>query len=220
MASPKLTSKSFEILAALTENNNRAWYQEHRKEIETFLREPFAEILRAASDKLVDSNTPMTGSEKTMFRQHRDVRFSKDKSPYQTHVSGLLTPSGTKAEDKGLIYLHFDVDGGFLACGKYKMDARSLEPIRRKILANEQDFEAVLADLKSAKLCFMEEGKLKSMPRGFENAKDHQHAEYLKLISYCVSKKLPKSKWLKGEVVAEVSAIAGHCQKLLVFLQS
>jgi uncharacterized protein (TIGR02453 family) len=214
----KLSARSFQLLEELELNNNRGWYQAHKNEFESELRTPFAEILIAASEALAGTKMPMRGSEKTMFRQNKDVRFSSNKLPYQTHISGVLTPSGSKTQDESLIYLQLQKDGGFLACGRYKMDARSLEPIRTKIIEDVDAFDAVLEDLDAAQVNFMEEGKLKAMPRGFESVSEHRHATYLKLVSYCISRDLPMEKWLEGEVVREITTFACLCESLLEFL--
>lgn len=105
------TPKSFDLLERLESNNEKAWYNEHRKEIDTYIRKPFALALalELATERLEDTEVPLAGGAKTMFRQNRDIRFSKDKSPYSTHVSGLLTPSGCKAEKDGVVYIHLDI---------------------------------------------------------------------------------------------------------------
>jgi uncharacterized protein (TIGR02453 family) len=218
MRTLKLSTHAFQLLEELHLNNNKTWYQAHKREFESELRTPFAKILVAASDALAETKTQMRGSVKTMFRQNRDVRFSANKSPYQTYVSGVLTPSGSKAEGEALIYLQLQRDGGLIACDRYKMEARLLEPIRTKIIEDAHAFDLVLEDLGASQLTFMEEGKLKSMPRGFESASGHRHADYLRFVSYCVSRDLPVEKWLEGEVVSEIVKLAGFCQSLLEFL--
>ncbi len=180
---PNFTRKSFDLLEGLAENNEKTWYDEHRDDFEAYVREPFAEVLELASDRLSEIATPLSGSARTMFRQNRDVRFSKDKSPYSTQVSGVLTPSGTKAEKEGLIYLQLDSSGGMTACGFYKLKAAELAPIRDRIIEKSKVFSSVLQDLESAGLSFSDEDKLKSMPRGYEQHDEHEHVEYLKLKS-------------------------------------
>ena len=144
------TRKSFELLKELEENNNKDWYDEHREDFETYLRSPFAEVLERASDRLDETATPLIGSARTMFRQNRDIRFSKDKSPYNTQISGVMTPSGTKAEKSGLLYLQLDATGGMLACGFYQLRASELAPIRDRMLEKPKEFSKVLKDLETA----------------------------------------------------------------------
>lgn len=76
--------RAFELLDALAANNEKAWYDANRPEFEAELRVPFAQMLEAITERLEGSIAPLIGSKRTMFRQNRDVRFSKDKSLYKT----------------------------------------------------------------------------------------------------------------------------------------
>ena len=211
------TRKSFDLLEGLKENNEKAWYDEHREDFDAYLREPFAEVLEMASDRLAETNTPLSGSAKTMFRQNRDVRFSKDKSPYSTQVSGVLTPSGTKGEKEGLIYLQLDASGGMLACGFYKLKAAELAPFRDRIVEKPKEFFSVLKDLDAAGLSLSDEDRLRSMPRGYEDYSDHEHAVHLKLKSLIVQTSLPKTTWLEGDIVDRIVDYGKGCASLLAF---
>lgn len=209
--------KSFDLLEGLAANNSKDWYDEHREDFDAYLREPFAEVLELASDRLCETAIPLSGSAKTMFRQNRDVRFSKDKSPYSTHVSGVLTPSGTKGEKDGLIFLQLDASGGMLACGFYQLKAAELAPVRDWMIEKPKMFSDVLKDLESAGLSLSDEDKLKSMPRGYEDYANHEHVEYIKLKSLIVQTSLPKSAWLKGDIVDRIVAYGEGCTSLLAF---
>lgn len=211
------TSKSFDLLEALEENNDREWYHEHKEDFEAYLREPFSEVLEHASDRLADTSVPLVGSAKTMFRQNRDVRFSKDKSPYNTQISGLMTPSGTKSEKSGLIYLQLNSDGGMLACGFYQFKASELAPIRDRIIEKPKEFSKVLKDLDKAGLSLSDEDKLKTMPRGYDEHSDNEYANYIKLKSLIAQTTLPKSAWLKGDILDRLVDHATGCSSLLAF---
>jgi len=67
-------------------------------------------LLDVLSERFEKAGIPLRGDKRGMFRIHRDVRFAKDKLPYQTHASAVLTPSGTKG-DPGLVYVHISADG-------------------------------------------------------------------------------------------------------------
>ncbi|MEM9233345.1 MAG: DUF2461 domain-containing protein [Pseudomonadota bacterium] len=216
-ASPRLTQKAFELLEGLKQNNTREWFEEHREEFRDQVQDPFAAILEAVSDRLAGENPALSGSRKTMFRLHRDVRFSKDKTPYSTHVSGVLTPSGTKNEGGGLVYLHCDTTGGMMAAGFYKLSASDLEPIRQRIIDKPAAFRAALKDIEKAGLALQRENSLTKMPRGFEDHKDHEFADELKLKSLVVMKELPKSAWTKGDVVERAESLARASLALIRF---
>jgi uncharacterized protein (TIGR02453 family) len=211
------TAKTFELLQGLAANNEKAWYDEHRDEFDAHVREPFAMTLELATDCLSETPVPLMGGPKTMFRQNRDVRFSKDKSPYSIHVSGVLTPSGTKAEKEGLAYVQLEASGGLIACGYYKLSPAALGPIRDKIVDEPDEFAKVLKDLASAGLSFSDEDKLTKMPRGYDAYSEHEYAEYIKLKSFVTIVHLGCGAWLDGDIVDCIVDYAKSCASLLEF---
>ena len=116
-----ISKTSFDLLDQLARNNTKDWYDAHKADIKTHCLAPFREMLEHVSNRPLDSDRPLEGSAKTMFRMHRDGRFSKDKTPYKSSVSGVLTPSGTKAEMAGMVYVEMNASGGWVAGGFYKL---------------------------------------------------------------------------------------------------
>ncbi|MGJ8560578.1 MAG: DUF2461 domain-containing protein [Litorimonas sp.] len=214
------TKASFDFLADLSDNNNKAWFDENKPVFETYLKAPFVTLLAVLSARLSDADIPMQGSKKTLFRMHRDIRFSKDKRPYKTNTGALMTPDGRKNEKAPILYLHMDATGGFAAAGFYKFKASDLEPIRQRMLDKADEFDAVLSDLEKAGLTLMRPDPLKSMPRGFKGAEDHRHADKLQLKSLIVEVDLPKVAWTSGDVVNQVETFARAAMPLLRFGQA
>ncbi len=217
MSDYQITQKSFELLAELEENNSKEWFDAHREEMKEYVQAPFEQMLAAATEALAGTAMPFKGSEKTMFRMNRDVRFSKDKSPYNPQVSGLLTPSGTKNEAGGLVYVQMDKEGGMMACGHYKLSASELAPLRDKIIEQPEKFAAVLESLGAAGLELSREDSLKSMPRGYSDYDEHEYADYLKLKTLVVMQPITKKAWYDEEVHSEIKRIAEACAPLLKF---
>jgi len=98
MASAGFSKTSFKLLEDLERNNDKDWMAERRDDFKTHLQEPFANMLKLVSIMLDGDDPTLSGGKNTMFRLHRDTRFSKNKAPYNLHVSGLLTKSGRKSE--------------------------------------------------------------------------------------------------------------------------
>ncbi|HSM80618.1 MAG TPA: DUF2461 domain-containing protein [Nodosilinea sp.] len=217
MTNLHFTPQAFELLEALAANNEKAWYDAHRDEFEAHIRQPFATMLELATARLADAPVPLAGGPKTMFRQNRDVRFSNDKSPYSTHVSGVLTPSGTKAEKEGLVYVQLEAAGGLIACGYYKLSPTALGPLRDKIIDQPDEFARVLKDLEIAGLSLSEEDKLTKMPRGYDAYAEHEYADYLKLKSFVTMVHLGRGAWLDGDIVDCLVDYAKNCASLLEF---
>ncbi|MEM7053650.1 MAG: DUF2461 domain-containing protein, partial [Pseudomonadota bacterium] len=200
-----------------SENNNREWYHEHKDDIKAHLLEPFSGVLEQVSQKLARTRLPLKGSSKTMFRMNRDTRFSNNKKPYKENIGGLLTPSGTKNEASGLVYLHLDSNGGMMAAGFYKFNARQLEPIRQKIIEQPNQWRAVRKALFKAELDLSRENALKSMPRGFNSHESHEYADDIKLKNLIVQQPLTKSAWLKGEVLDQLTGFSKSIAPLIQF---
>jgi uncharacterized protein (TIGR02453 family) len=217
-ADPKIAEKGFGLLEELSANNTREWYKLHKEQFEQRLLHPFAAILSAISSRLHVNDMAFDGGKETMFRMHRDVRFSKDKSPYKTNVSGLLTHSGKKREKNGFVYLQLDAHGGFGACGRYALDAKALGPIRDRIIEEEERFSDILAGLREKGLDLMREDSLESMPRGYAEHADHPFTDELKLTNMIVKVDLPKTAWKKGDVVERVAKTALASRDFIAFV--
>jgi len=202
------TQPAFELLEALEANNNKAWYDANKPQFEASVRAPFAALLEDVTARLEGTIAPLIGSKKTMFRQNRDVRFSKDKSPYKTNVSGLLTPSGTKGEGAGILYLHLEATGGFMATGFYQFPTAKLGLIRDRIVGNPKRFSAMLDSLAQHDLSLEMGSSLTRMPKGYDQYADHEHAAFIKLKNFLVMQPLTKSDWTSGEVVDKATHLA------------
>jgi uncharacterized protein (TIGR02453 family) len=182
--------EGFEFLVGLALDNSRSYFQNHRDVYDRALRLPFEAMLRTLADEF--------GGTPKMFRPHRDVRFSADKSPYKTNVAGYLAGAGT-------LYVEFSVKGVLAATGYYSMSKEQLARYRAVLTSlpgaeeHARDLEARLAELCGFDM--MEEDALKTVPRGF--AKDHPFARLLRLKSITIAKTLPPDRTHDGERVLE-----------------
>lgn len=212
------TERAFQLLADLKADNTKAWFDAHRDAVKRELQLPFERVLEAVTDGLSGSDLPLRGGRQTLFRMNRDVRFSRDKSPYSTHLSGVLTPTGTKGEGGGLVYLQLDLDGGFLAAGAYKLDPKGLGPIRDAIVADPDRFRDLLAGLRAAGLALSEEMTLRSMPNGYKAHAEAWYAPQLKLQSFITRQALARSDWTSGAVIDRTIRFATACASLNRFV--
>lgn len=202
------TPQSFQLLGQLAHNNTRDWYEDHKDMLKKEVREPFSGMLGVATMLLEGSRYPLMGSEKTMFRQNRDVRFSKDKTLYKTHVSGMLTPSGTKSEMGGVVYAQIDGQGGMLAAGFYQLGTADLNKVRDRMIHDADTFESLIHDLDAKGYPLGRDNALKTMPRGFKQHQDHPLADYLRLKSYTVRSHEPQDTWINGDIVERIVTLA------------
>lgn len=212
------TEKTFTFFEELAANNDRDWFRAHRDVFDQHVDEPFAALLEEVTARLAGTDVPLRGGSATTFRMNRDVRFSPDKSPYSTSRSGLLTSSGTKAEDGGLVYVQLSADGGLLAGGLYRPPTARLDPLRRSMVEDPDRFSAVVDDLAAAGLEFERSDAVKTMPRGYAEHADHPLADDLRLRQLVVMRPLPRSTWLDDTVADRVTDFARGVAPLLRFV--
>ena len=212
------SESTFQCLEELELNNNRDWFVENKKRLEQEVRGPFASLLETLSDLLSENGLPLHGGPKTMFRMNRDVRFSNDKSPYKTFVSGLLTRTGTKDISTGLIYIHLDSSGGFVVSGLYQPPTERLYELRTSMIEKQSEFSATLNSLRRAGLELDPTDATKNMPRGFSEYSDHEHSESLKLKNIMVRRDLQPSEWWKPGFDTELVQFAMASRPILEFL--
>lgn len=214
------TESTFTFLSQLTENNDSAWFRDNRETFDRSVDEPFVHLLEEVTGRLAGTGVELRGGAATTFRMNRDVRFSKDKSPYSTYRSGLLTPSGTKAESAGLVYVQLSADGGLLAGGLYKPKTSALDPLRQSMLDDPDRFSDVVDRLRESGHELDTSDAVKTMPRGFAEHAAHPHAPYLRLKQLVVMQPLPKTAWLDDTVADRVVGFALDVGPLLSFLRT
>lgn len=100
------------FLTGLAANNDKAWFTAHRAVYDEGLKAAMGRLITAMNMEFAARNLPIAGdAKKNIFRIHRDVRFSKDKRPYKTHVAASLTREGDKMAP-GMVYVHIEPEGG------------------------------------------------------------------------------------------------------------
>ncbi len=181
-----------DFLKELKENNNREWFQNNKNKYEG-AKEEFISIVDKILPALSSSVPGLSGlmSKDCIFRIYRDVRFSKDKSPYKTQMGAFFAPGGRKSEKAGY-YLHLEHGGCFIAGGVYRLSKEYLYNIRSEIMYNTNEFLNIINDPEFVDLFGEITGtKLKRAPVGFPT--DFEHIELLKFKDYSVIHRVPDS---------------------------
>jgi uncharacterized protein (TIGR02453 family) len=177
--------------AELRMNNAKEWWTANKARYERNVHEP---MLRLAAD-LEDEFGEMK-----IFRPHRDVRFSADKSPYKLHI-GMVTTA------RPAHYLHLSEEGLLTGGGVYEPPPAALARFRQRIddEASARSLESVLAALDAREFELMTEGALRTAPRGYPA--DHPRVELLRLKRLSVGHDDPPADWMwtpeAGEVIRE-----------------
>ncbi len=187
------------FLRGLARNNRKEWFEAHRDAYEQTLRAPMRALVEEVDVHLARFAPELVGSPRTsMFRIHRDVRFSKDKSPYKTHAACWFHHRdaghgvGREAVRGGAgFYFHLGLDGAFCAGGIWMPPRPALQRLRERIAEDPEGF-AELVTAPSFRRRFGgldEEAMLVRMPRGY--APDHPAARWLRYQSFTAGCAVP-----------------------------
>ena len=188
------------FLKKLKINNNREWFDSNKSEYlasKEIFEEFVSELIKGINkfDKKVSLDLK---PKDCTFRIYKDVRFSKDKTPYKNNMSASINPGGKKSNIPGY-YFHLEPEACFLAGGVYMPMPDVLKAIRQEIDYNPLPLINILksASFKKEFNGLDEEDKLKNPPKGFN--KDHAHSEILKNKHFIVSRKFENKVILKKE---------------------
>ena len=172
MPEPRIKPELFEFLSELKFNNNRAWFEVNRQRYYDCVRDPmlgfisdFAPILADISPHMRADPRPNGGS---LFRIHRDVRFSKDKSPYKTNVGAHFRHASAKDAHAPGIYLHLEPGGCFAGCGIWRPGGKALLGIRQAISDRPDEWSKITGDSKFSDVFRLGGESLVRPPRDFD----------------------------------------------------
>jgi uncharacterized protein (TIGR02453 family) len=174
-----------EFLKGLKENNTREWFEANRKGYEGAKAE-FEGMVNGLIPAIYgfDPEIGTLTARDCVFRIYRDVRFSKDKSPYKTNMGAYICKGGRKGMYAGY-YVHIEPGGSMLAGGLYMPPAEVLKKARQEVYYHAEAFKGILNDGGFKKTFrVMEEDKLSRPPKDFPA--DFEDIDLLKYKSYTV----------------------------------
>src|SRR3990170_3121233 len=210
---------ALEFLKGLKRNNNRAWFQAHRADFDN-ASQAFEDFVAAVIDELAPTEGLRGISPKDcIFRIHRDVRFSKDKTPYKTHMGAYIAPGGRKSMAVGY-YIQISPDGGSIIAGElHEPDPKRLAKFRQAIERDPRPFKKIVG-AKAFREYFGEvEGeKLATAPRGY--SRDHPEIELLRMKQITVYHRIPDRQLLAPGLVKETVKGFKLMKPFLVYLDS
>lgn len=137
----------FAFFQELAANNHKAWFDENRKRYEKAIRDPFKALVADFLERIaaIDPDFPPLKPNKCMFRINRDIRFSKDKTPYKTHLAAYFSPRGRKAHYPGL-YMQLSPEQVMIAGGVYELNKDSLTNLRQTLSERSNELHALLVE--------------------------------------------------------------------------
>lgn len=182
-----LQKSTIEFLKNLKENNNKEWFDANRKIYEAVKADFLGLVAQNLKDiEKLDARFAEVDPKKCIFRINRDVRFSKDKSPYKTNMGAGYSPGG-KNSPFAAYYFHLEPGNSFIGGGLWMPEAEQLKKVRQEIDYNYKDFKKIVENKKfvATYTGLSSEDMLKNPPKGYEI--ENPAIEYLKRKSFVSS---------------------------------
>jgi uncharacterized protein (TIGR02453 family) len=157
------------FLRALKRNNRREWFQPRKEKYEKLIKEPMLELIGCLNEEFARfAPEYITPPHKAIYRIYRDTRFSKDKTPYKTHISAIF-PRHTAVKREGAVfYFHFTVKEVLVFGGVYSPEREELLAYRTLLEQYHEEFRKIVSDKKVKRLLGGLQGeKLTRTPKGF-----------------------------------------------------
>ncbi|MEZ5792336.1 MAG: TIGR02453 family protein [Nitratireductor sp.] len=208
---------SLKFLKALGFHQNREWFHENKSIYEAEIKLPMGDLVEDLSARLAARKIPLKGDRKnSLYRVNRDVRFSKNKDPYVTHASAMLTRSGTK-KDNGFLYMHYSNERSFIAGGFYGLEGEELRALRELICREPQTMGGLVSAMEKQGYRLETDGAMKRNPRGFEQVDDPQLQGWVRLKNHVFMEDLTPEVFQSPELVKRMVKLADKALPFLDF---
>lgn len=180
-AFPGFPRQALTFLRQLERNNARDWFQPRKEQFEEHCRGPMLRLVELVCDDLRSfAADHVIEPKRAVYRIYRDTRFSKDKTPYKTHVAAMFPRRGLGKNNAAGFYFHVSPKGCEIAGGMYMPGPEELAAVRSAIAADPDGFRELAEDKRRVKAVGPLLGeKLARVPKGFEP--DHPAGDYLRM---------------------------------------
>ena len=211
---------AFKFLRGLKRNNERPWFHQRKDTYENEVRFPMKCLAAEFARARMGDALPVHGDPgKSIFRIHRDTRFSHNKSPYKTHCGAVLSRSGGRGE-QGIVYIHLEPRNCFVSAGFWRPEPALLTAWRNRVAGDPGEFQSLmrkLTDGAAHELVFRSISSLKTMPRGFSKHADTDYADYLRWKSFLITRPLDDAETRDHGMVDIVRDHAFRARPLLEY---
>lgn len=215
-----IQTSTIQFLKKLAKNNNKPWFDTNRKAYET-AKGDFEVFIQSVIDGFAKSD-PLIASltaKECMFRINRDIRFSKDKTPYKKNFAASLNRGGKKSIYAGY-YFHLEPGNSFVGGGIWMPMPAETQKIRQEIDYSLDEFKKIVGSKKFVSV-YKDLGRdaeirLTNVPKGYE--KDNPAADFLKLKSWIAMKPVNDTELISKDLVKETVDALKTLQPLIYFL--
>jgi uncharacterized protein (TIGR02453 family) len=216
-----LQPSTLNFLAQLNKNNNKPWFDANRKKYED-AKADFLQLVNKIIQITTAFDDTLIGLEpkKCVFRINRDVRFSKDKSPYKTNMGASFNKGGKKIQNAGY-YFHVEPGKSFLGGGLYMPMAPELNKIRQEIDYNFTDWKKIVKDKKFKKIFTTGVDGIDYLvrpPKGYDETTPAIY--YLKMKSFIATVPLTNAELTDKKVYKTIETTFKQLKPMLNFLNA
>jgi len=215
------SNKTIKFLKELAKNNDRDWFNLNRQRYEDEVREPAFEYIRSMAQPIADISPCFKVEAKksggSLMRVFRDVRFSKDKSPYKTNIGIQFRHMAGKDVHASGFYLHIEPNDMFLAAGIWSPDNPTLHKVRMLIDEYPDEWKKLKRNLVNKRTGFEFHGEsLKKAPKGFPA--DHMLIEDLRRKHFIAVTKLDSKTVLGSTAPKNTAKLFNKTAPLIKFI--
>ena len=207
-------AEALAFLRGLKRHNAKPWFEAHRGDYEQHVKQPMADLVEEMDLRMARFAPEIVGQPKrSVFRLHRDIRFSRDKSPYKTHAAcwffhgGGSAKVGRESHGGGAgFYFHLQPGASFVGGGCWMPPRPALNRFRAAIAKDPRGFERIVLapSLRRRFGGLSEEEMLKRVPRGYPA--DHPAARWLRHQSFTVGRPLKDTEATSARLTAILEA--------------
>lgn len=204
-AEPLFQTEALQFLRDLEANNGREWFQPRKQQYEDLLKTPMVKAVECVNAALSQSAPDyVTEPAKAVYRVYRDTRFSKDKTPYKTHIGALLWHRLLGKNGGAALYFHVSANEFLVAAGLYKAPPEILLPVRKHIAAHHQMLRSILRAKKVREYFGNLQGeKLNRPPKGW--SADDPAIDFLVQKDLLLERSLPPETACAGNLRDELT---------------
>ena len=226
-AFPGFPADGLKFLRDLEKHNDREWFTPRKEIFESKVRQPMLALVGALHGEMARFAPEYIGEPaKCIYRIYRDTRFSKDKTPYKTHVGALMWRRGTEKNDAASYYCAVSNEGVEIGAGLYTAEPDALLAVRQMIVADTKAFRATFEAKKVKKLMGELYGEpMTRVPKGFDPA--HPAADLLKRKRLFLFTRLEPALATSPKVLKEIASrfeamapFVEHLNRPLIALKS
>jgi uncharacterized protein (TIGR02453 family) len=209
---PGFSPDALSFLRALKRNNRREWFQPRKAKFEALIKAPMLELIECLNQRFMDfAPQYITLPHKSVYRIYRDTRFSKDKTPYKTHVSAIFPRSNAVKREGAVFYFHFTEKELLIFGGVYAPEREELVAYRALLAEQHEEFRQILADKQLRRVVgHLQGGQMTRVPKGF--CSDHPAESLLRqkqwFLETTVDSKLITSPKVVPEIARRFAAMA------------